>query len=95
MVEGGLYKGHMFGFSLPKLLFTVFVVVAIWHGFKWFARYQEVRLAERNRVAKSGGGGNAPAAEIDSEEMIKCPVCETYVSASAAVSCGRDGCPYP
>ncbi len=89
----------MFGFSLPKLIFTIVAVLAIWHGFKWFTRYQEDRLANRGKVRK-GGGAAAPRArpsepEIDSEEMIKCPVCETYVSASAAVSCGRDGCPYP
>ncbi len=89
----------MFGFSLPKLIFTIVAVLAVWHGFKWFTRYQEDRLANRGNVRKSASPSapraRAPEPEFDSEEMIKCPVCETYVSASAAVSCGRNGCPYP
>jgi len=93
----------MFGFSLTKLLFTIVAVMAVWHGFKLFARFQEERFENRNKVRKrsgpaaSRGTANArPAAEeFDSEEMVKCPVCETYVSANAAVSCGRTGCPYP
>ena len=93
----------MFGLSLPKLLFTIVVVMAIWHGFKWLARLQEDQLANRERARKgrrataSAGTPNVSSRsdEIDSEDMIKCPICETYVSTTAAVSCGRDGCPYP
>ncbi len=94
-------KADMFGFSIAKLLFTIVAVLAIWQGFKLFTRYQEDRLANRGKVAKGrGAGGEKPSArsggpEDDAEEMIKCPVCETYVSAASAVSCGRDGCPYP
>ena len=102
-LEVAFTNADMFGFSLPKLLFTIIAVLAIWHGFKLFARYQEDRRANRGKVHKRGGtaasdatsNARATADEFDSEEMIKCPVCETYVSANAAVSCGRNGCPYP
>ena len=33
----------MFGFSLPKLLFTILVIAAVWYGFKMLARWQERR----------------------------------------------------
>ena len=91
----------MFGFSLPKVLFTIVAVLAIWHGFKLFTRYQEDRKANRDKVGKGGGARNpstsarSGGSESEAEEMIKCPVCETYVSSRSAVSCGRDGCPYP
>jgi len=89
----------MFGFSIAKLIFTVVAVLAIWHGFKWVTRYQQDRLDNQGKVRKANGAGAPSAAqsepEFEAEEMIKCPVCETYVSAKSAVSCGRDGCPYP
>ncbi len=89
----------MFGFSLPKLIFTIVAVLAVWHGFKWFARYQEDRFSDRDRVRRRSPTApphaRAREPEIESEEMVKCPLCETYVSAKSAVSCGRDGCPYP
>ncbi len=91
----------MFGFSIAKLLFTIIAVLAVWHGFKWFTRIQQVRTDNQSRVGKRGNpAGYAPSARAgdfstDAEEMIKCTVCDTYVSAGSAVSCGRDGCPYP
>ena len=91
----------MFGFSLPKLIFTILVVVVVFYGFKAVTRLQERRQA-------SGGGDDAPrggtqasarsAAKRESygsEDMIACSVCGTYVAASGARSCGRGDCPYP
>lgn len=91
----------MFGFSLTKLLFTLAAIVIVWNGFKWYNRMQEKKLAEgggeprraeRRGASPAASGGGASG---DAEEMVKCPVCETYVSSSSAVSCGRNGCPYP
>ena len=81
----------MFGFSLTKLLFTIIAVVAVWQGFKLYNRLQANRGAKpANRMQKEKA---KPA--VYAEEMTQCPVCETYVSQASAVSCGRDGCPYP
>jgi hypothetical protein len=91
-------KGNMFGFSIAKVLFTLAVVIVAWNGFKWFTRVKENRA-----VGKSGRGEN-PAMKhgpeksneaVNAEEMVKCSVCETYVSFQSAVSCGINGCPYP
>jgi len=93
----------MFGFSLPKLIFTIVAVLVVWYGFKWFNRMQMSGPKDTDRVRS--GGRTKPRAESrsatgvddggDTEEMIKCQICETYVSAKSAVNCGRNGCPYP
>jgi len=84
----------MFGFSITKLLFTGIAVFLIWNGFKWYTRMQENRdLGTRKRPAAQAASNRT--AQVDAEEMIKCPVCETYVSSTSAVSCGKSGCPYP
>ncbi len=90
----------MFGFSLTKLLFTIVAIFVVWNGFKWFNRMQDKRAvdardnprrAEQKPSAQAPSGASSP----DAEEMTRCPVCETYVSSVGAVSCGKDGCPYP
>ena len=78
----------MFGFSLTKLLFTAAVIAAIWYGYKWIGRIQSQRAAEE----KLGGKRPGPAAV---EDMVRCPVCDSFVTAGGAVSCGREDCPYP
>ena len=95
----------MFGLlSIQKLLFTVLAIAIVWYGFKWYARIQAnkgTRDKERIRGRRGGGGvagsGRSRAAEParNTEEMIKCPVCDVYVAAGSAVSCGRGDCPYP
>lgn len=73
----------MFGFSLPKLLVLAAIIAAVWYGFKFLGRLEAKRKAELKSAKKGGGAQN----------MVLCPVCETYVAAGAA-SCGRDDCPY-
>lgn len=88
----------MFGFSLPKLLFTILVIAAVWYGFKMLARWQERRDgaegAERT-PARRRRRGRRDAAPADAEDMVACALCGTYVAASGARSCGRADCPYP
>ncbi len=87
----------MFGFSLQKLIFTALAIAAVWYGYKWLGRVQEIRAQrvkqERVKPRRSPGAPEVDAA--GAEEMKKCPVCEAYVAARGAVSCGREGCPYP
>jgi uncharacterized protein len=95
----------MFGFSFQKLLFTVLAIAAVWYAFKWIGRLQEDRQSRAKvnrrsaRPADRGARTAAPRAGEDEgedvEEMVKCPVCGDYVAKTAAVNCGRDGCPYP
>ncbi len=95
----------MFGFSLQKLLFTALAIAAVWYGYKWLGRVQEIRAQRAQSIKKQGrvkprqspGAAEAPdtADAAGAEEMIQCPVCEAFVAARGAVSCGREGCPYP
>ncbi len=91
----------MFGFSLTKLLFTLAAIIVVWNGFKWYNRMQEkkaVDAANPQRRAEQKPASHPTSAGTSSseaEEMVKCAVCETYVSSSSAVSCGKAGCPYP
>ncbi len=79
----------MFGFSLTKLLFTVAVIAAIWYGYKWIGRIKSMRAAGDKL------GGNRPrSGPAAVEDMIRCPVCDSFVAAPAATSCGREDCPY-
>jgi len=86
----------MFGlFSLPKLLFTIAIVIAVWYGFRWFQARSQVDDTSRGRKPVGGGKKtpDAPGAP-GAEDMTECPVCGTYVVTAGARSCGKDGCPY-
>ena len=76
----------MLGFGLGKLIVLVAVVVGVWYGFKLVSRLER----ERKRRVKEQGRQSTDSAG----KMEKCSVCDTYVVASTAQDCGRDGCPY-
>lgn len=82
----------MFGFSLPKLIVLIIILVIVWNIFKWVNRINQLRAhrdkAERERLSRSRNANGA-------EDMVRCPVCDTFVMARGARHCGRDGCPYP
>ncbi|MDA1088703.1 MAG: hypothetical protein O3A85_00090 [Proteobacteria bacterium] len=91
----------MLGFSFQKLLFTIGIIVAIWYGFKWVGRKQEIRAKEakdslRRSAAEPGGAGSgaASSAAIDAEDMVECAVCGAFVAAKGARHCGKDNCPF-
>lgn len=80
----------MFGFSLGKILVLALIVAAVWFGFKWIGRMNS--LSQARKSDKVGKQGTRPLE--DAEQMINCPVCEAYVVATSAQSCGREDCPY-
>ena len=90
----------MFGFSLQKLLVLAAIVGAVWYGFKLVSRLQEARKLEQEskagkpRKAAGRGAGGAKTTAATAEDMVQCPVCQTYVAARSAGSCGRADCPY-
>ncbi len=84
----------MFGFSLPKLLLLGIIIFAVWQGFKYLQRRQEVldqRKHEKVREARRETQGTADPVE----DMVRCEVCDSFVAAQGTNSCGRKGCPYP
>ena len=85
----------MFGFGLGKLLFTVFVIGAVWYGFKWIGRLQD-RSGAGGRVGKAGASRSEAPQPLEAQYMVPCPVCGDYVVADAAgttVDCPHADCP--
>ncbi len=92
----------MFGFpSLSKLIVLVGIIAAVWYGFKLVSRLDQARKAEaklntkkERRAGPFGKRRTPPATADEAEDMVRCPVCEAFVAARSAASCGRDDCPY-
>lgn len=88
----------MFG----KFLVTVAVVAIIWFGFQYLQRLAEMqeraRMRRRARAAQPSSSavppGVAPPASAAVQDLVKCPVCATWQTGSAARACGRKDCPY-
>ena len=86
----------MFGISFAKLIVLVAVVAAAWFGIRYLQIRSEAprrgaRSAAPERPPASGARPGGPAAAT--EDLVKCPVCATYVTRGAR-SCGRADCPY-
>lgn len=84
----------MFGFSLPKLLILAGIIFAVWQGFKYLQRRQEVQ--DRNRHDKVRESRRETQGTPDPvEDMVRCKECDSFVAGEGAKSCGRTNCPYP
>ncbi|MBK1839942.1 hypothetical protein JHL17_21275 [Azospirillum sp. YIM B02556] len=90
--------------SLSKILLLALVIGAVWFGWRWINRVQEIgrarsaaRRQDGGRDAAAGGpprNSGAYAPTLEAEDMEKCPECGAYVAPRSAVSCGRPACPY-
>jgi len=85
----------MFGFSLPKLVFTILVVVVVFYGFKAISQLQERREKRVADRASARGADAAAKRSASVEDMVACATCGTFVPTRSARSCGRGDCPYP
>ena len=96
--------------SLSKIILLALVIGAVWFGWRWINRVQEIGRA-RNAARRQDGShqpgrhgsaagspsarsAGAPAPAMEAEDMEKCPECGAYVAPRSAVSCGRPACPY-
>ena len=76
----------MFGFSLTKLLVLAALIAAVWYGFRWVQRLQQVQQsAERDKVERG--------ADPSSEDLVACSQCGVFVPARGGRSCDRADCP--
>ena len=76
----------MLGFSLSKLLVLAALIAAVWYGFRWVQRRQQLdRSGARGRVEEDP----APS----SEDLVACPRCGVFAAAGAERSCERADCP--
>jgi hypothetical protein len=77
----------MFGGPLGKLLVIIAVIAAVWYGYKYVNRVNEIRETQRRRAPRPG------TRALEAEDMTKCRVCGAYVTQHAR-NCGRADCPY-
>jgi hypothetical protein len=72
--------------GVPKLLLAVLVIIAVWYAVRWINRKRPTEMLRRTV---------SPAQPVvEAEDLVPCPVCGTYIAASAR-SCGRPTCPRP
>ena len=89
--------------SISKLIVLIAIGVAVWYGFKYLTRLRDERGEGRTPVrggqrpadpaARTGAGKRSANQGDDAEDLVKCPVCDAYVSARHASPCGRERCP--
>ena len=77
----------MFGGPLGKLLVLILVIAAVWYGYKYVNRINELRGELRRRAPRP------KTRALEAEDMAKCRVCGAYVAADAG-GCGKPDCPY-
>jgi hypothetical protein len=80
------------GVGFFKLLFLAGAVAAVWYLFRMLASPSQPP-AEPEPRAQPHASNAAARSRADAEDMVACKVCGTYVSATAARSCGRGDCP--
>jgi hypothetical protein len=78
----------VFGGGFGKLIVLILVILAVWYGYKYVNRVNEVREAMRRKAPRPG-----PTRSLKAEDMTKCRSCGAYVAEGAA-SCGRPDCPF-
>jgi hypothetical protein len=77
----------MLGLSLSKLLFTIFVVVAVWKAFAYVGRLaQERQRADAVRRRPASRPKTNSSRTID---LVECPRCGAYVDPQEGCHCGR------
>jgi hypothetical protein len=74
-----------------KILTLILLIAVVWCGYRYVARIN-ARMQAKQKLDTSEG--KLPRPRPNAEEMIRCPVCNVYVSATKATSCGRPDCPY-
>jgi hypothetical protein len=74
-----------------KLLTLILLIAVVWFGYRYVVRVNARMQAKRKLETQESG---LPRPRPNAEDMIRCPACNVYVSATKATSCGRPDCPY-
>jgi uncharacterized protein len=84
----------MLGLSFGKLLVLALLILAVWYGFKYAGRVEQVRQAVKRARAQQQRGGRDAGPRLQAEDMVKCHSCGTYVAAHGVGKCGQPDCPW-
>jgi hypothetical protein len=74
--------------SIRELIVLAVVVFVVWYGYRVYARVDAARV--RRRKSDRSRAENAGTPELD---LVKCRVCDAYVSEPASGRCDRSDCP--
>ncbi len=77
----------MWGLSLSKLVFTIFVVIAVWKAFAYFGRLGHER--QRADALRRRPPGRPPTSASPTIDLVECPRCGAYVDPQQGCNCGR------
>ena len=86
-----------------KILILVVAVAAVWCGFRYFERRQNIsdgrrKTGERTfgeRLRKSMRDKTESGADpVEIEDTERCPTCKAYVAVEGVSNCGKPNCPY-
>lgn len=75
--------------SLSKILVFVAIIAIVWFGFRLIGRLDKARQQAARKPAPERA---KPRPSV--EETVRCRVCDAFVAARGATSCGRADCPY-
>ncbi len=84
----------MLGLSFTKLLVLAIVVAVVWYGFKYRARVEAIRRNLREEIARQRAETRPRQPPRSIEDLVKCPKCGAFVSATSATNCGKPECPW-
>jgi hypothetical protein len=78
----------VFGLSISKILFTIFVVIAVWKGFAMVGRLARER--QQADVLRRRPANRPSAAPRPTIELVECPRCGAYVDPREGCRCEHD-----
>jgi uncharacterized protein len=84
----------MLGVGFGKLLLLIFAILIVWYGYRYVVRVDEIRQKLRRAQEAAAARARGEAPRLDAEDMVKCRICGTYVTAKGATRCGRSDCPW-
>lgn len=79
------WESRLFGLSLSKLLFTIFIVIAVWKGFALVTRLARERRAGAVKKKPSSGARGKGKQTV---ELIECSRCGAYFDPEHGCRCG-------
>jgi uncharacterized protein len=80
--------------SFTKLLVLAIIVAVVWYGFKYSTRVAAIRRNLRDEIVRRQAEARPRPPARSVEDLIKCPKCGAFVSATGATNCGKPECPW-
>lgn len=80
----------MLGLSLSKILFTIFLVIAVWRGFKLFEKFRGTLSDDESVVGRAASRmkkRRSASSRTTTTEMVRCSNCGTFLPQGDRCDC--------